>query len=213
MKGKMAVAIIGIIGVLALCGTLGSCSKKGDSAADDSINSDTAADDSINGDSSADGKDKEVKPAATQRNYSGNWHIVSKNGNALQVKQKSKANEAAIVIHTNFSGEEKHTQWSLERQNDGTYIITNINSNKVVEVPNNSKNNGQGLAQNIRKDGPNQKWRIEQAGGGYVRFVNVNSGKAFDVPNNSKGNDIQIVQWATNDEDSQQFKLTAIKKN
>jgi endo-1,4-beta-xylanase len=115
------------------------------------------------------------------------------------------------VINKSYSARDRETQWGFERQSDGTYIITNVNSGRVIDVPGGSQTSGEKLVQWDRNGGGNQRWKIVQAGDGYVTFVCQYSGKVLDIPSNTSANGTQVIQWDSNNGDGQKFKLVPVK--
>jgi len=150
-------------------------------------------------------------PALAERDYTGTWFIIVKYGPALSISPRSSANGAPVVIVNGYGVRDRHSQWVLDQQADGSYIITNVNSGKAIDVPNFSQNIGEGLLQWDRNGGPNQRWRVVRVGEDFVMFVSVNSGKVIDVPNFANENNTQVVQWDSNGGDNQQFRLVPVR--
>lgn len=63
----------------------------------------------------------------------------------------------------------------------GYYYLTNVNSNKVLEVKDQSTANGAAVDQWSNNGGNHQKWEINDLGNGYYKILNENGGKALDV--------------------------------
>jgi TolB-like protein len=143
-------------------------------------------------------------------NYSGTWRIVARNGMHIHVQGNKIDNNAAIIIWPAAGG--ANSQWSFERQSDGTFFITNVHSNKVMDVSWNSKDNGAQIIQYGKKSSSNdnQRWRIVDVGNGFVKFINVLSGSCLTIPNNTKNRETQLVQWQDNGSESQHFKLERV---
>lgn len=84
---------------------------------------------------------------------------------------------------------------------DGTYVLLNRHSGKVLEVAASGTADGDNLEQNSFSGGTNQQWSITplplDSGGDYSYFAvtNVNSGKAPDIYNYSLDPGGDIRQW------------------
>ena len=86
----------------------------------------------------------------------------------------------------------------------GRYIIVNLKSGLVLEVPGNSRSNGTQLDQAAYTGAKNQQWDIYQlastSGGdfSYYTMANVNSGDLADLYASSYANGGVIDQWSGN---------------
>ena len=88
-----------------------------------------------------------------------------------------------------------------------TYMITNRNSWKLLEVANASRADGGNVQQWTNNTHNCQRWRLESTGDGYYRIVNVNSGKLLEVVNALTSNGANVQQWPSNGHYCQQWKL------
>jgi len=148
--------------------------------------------------------------AQQEPDYSGTWHIVSRIGSALCIDERNNNNGGPVVIFKNYSANAKHTQWVLERQTDGTYIIMNAQSKRVIDVPKSSQDSGEKLIQYNRHGAGNQRWRIARDRDGYVMFTNVVSGKVIDIPNSTTVDNTQVIQYNSHGGNNQKFKLEPV---
>jgi len=147
------------------------------------------------------------------RDYSGTYYIVNKNGTALHTHNAGTDNLTPIVIFNGYGARDRQdtqAQWSFARQSDGTYIITNVKSGKVLDLPRGSNKIGEELIIYGRNGGTNQKWRVEQNEGNYVSFVSVSSGQAVDVPKYSTQNGTRVIQYSYHRGKEQQFRLIPV---
>ncbi|WP_330180619.1 RICIN domain-containing protein [Nocardia sp. NBC_01503] len=76
-----------------------------------------------------------------------------------------------------------------------TYMIDNIASGKVLDVPNHSADNGIQIDQWSDNGGVNQQWELVDAGGGLVKIVNVESKKVLHVRDSKAANGVPVEQW------------------
>ena len=86
------------------------------------------------------------------------------------------------------------------------YHIVSLDSGKVLEVADSSKDNDAKIVIKTKGDGESQQWKMVKVGD-YVKFVNRNSGRVLDVPNLSKEEGLQIIQWDDNGGENQQWKV------
>ncbi|MCL2805150.1 MAG: C10 family peptidase [Treponema sp.] len=148
--------------------------------------------------------------AAIERNYTGTWRIQLGNGRLVDIREQN-SNNGIVVIQQDRNGG-RSQQWSFERHNDGTYTITNVQSNRVLEVQNSRiAENGARIQQWQNNNTPGQRWRIITAGE-FVRFQNVASGKLLDMSRSNYNNvGHQFHQWDCNAGENQQFRLEAVR--
>ncbi|WHY21386.1 RICIN domain-containing protein [Paenibacillus sp. G2S3] len=90
------------------------------------------------------------------------------------------------------------------------YMITNVNSGKIVEVFGGGTTDGTKVVQWDYHAGKNQRWELVDAGGGYYKIKNVKSGKVLDVTGGSTANGALVVQWTENGGDNQQWKIVDV---
>jgi beta-xylosidase len=88
-----------------------------------------------------------------------------------------------------------------------TYMITNRNSWKLLEVANAATADGGNVQQYTNNTHNCQRWKLESAGDGYYRIVNVNSGKLLEVGNALTTDGANVRQWPNNGHSCQQWRL------
>ncbi|WP_374282761.1 RICIN domain-containing protein [Streptomyces sp. UNOB3_S3] len=105
---------------------------------------------------------------------------------------------------------------------EGTYILTNIGSDKVLDVLGKESENGANVGQYTRHGGPNQQWtftpvRRDYAPGnpaynvtGEYRIASKASGKALEVAGQALQDTANIQQWESNDGSHQRWWVTPI---
>ena len=148
--------------------------------------------------------------AQQEPDFSGTYHIVSKIGSALSIDERNNNSGGPVVIIKAYSANANHTQWVIERQTDGTYIIINAQSKRVIDVPNSSQDSGAKLIQYNRHGQANQRWRIARDKDGYVMFTSVVSEKVIDIPNSTTVDNTQVIQYNSNGRNNQKFKLEPV---
>ncbi|NLK48760.1 MAG: T9SS type A sorting domain-containing protein [Bacteroidales bacterium] len=97
---------------------------------------------------------------------------------------------------------------------DGTYVLVNRNSQKVMEVTNASTQTGANVRQNNYRAGArHQQWNVvpvdSRVGGdfSYFTITAVNSGNTLDILNFSLENNGNIMMWEDNKSVNQQWYL------
>ena len=87
------------------------------------------------------------------------------------------------------------------------YKFTNVNANKVLDVYENSKDNGGNIILWVDTGAVNQRWEIENASDGYVFIKSLHSGLYLDVEKKSKDDGGNVIQYSKNGGANQQWKL------
>lgn len=91
---------------------------------------------------------------------------------------------------------------------DGSiYILTNRETQKVLEVKGQSTANGAAVVQWGANGGANQQWRLVRQDENYYKIVNVNSGKLLDIADSATENGADAVQWNETSQFSQHWQL------
>src|SRR5262249_14422330 len=105
------------------------------------------------------------------------------------------ANGAHVIQYTWNGGDNQ--RWRFDRQTDGTYVIVNKASQKVLDVTGGpaALSAGTKVQQWSNVNGSNQHWRIESVGQGLVRLVAAHSGQVLDVEAVSTLDLARIQQW------------------
>ncbi len=123
----------------------------------------------------------------------------------LDVYDNSQADCANIELWENNGG---HNQvFYLEKQGDGSYIITAKHSGKVLDCDNNGTSDGTNIIQYSRHGGTNQRWYIEKTSDGYYSFRNLCNNKCLDANNADAYNGVNIQCWTANNTTAQKYVL------
>jgi hypothetical protein len=77
----------------------------------------------------------------------------------------------------------------------GLYHLVASHSQKCVDVPEWSLNDGIPIVQWACNGGDNQTWSLETASDGYSRLSARHSGKCLDVSGASTDDPAEIIQW------------------
>ena len=92
----------------------------------------------------------------------------------------------------------------------GLFQIVASHSQKCLDVPQWSLNDGVPLVQWACNGGDNQTWRVETAADGYSRVTVLHSGKCLDVSSESTDDGAQIIQWPCHGGQNQQWHVEAV---
>ncbi|WP_123537660.1 RICIN domain-containing protein [Halosimplex salinum] len=79
---------------------------------------------------------------------------------------------------------------------DGTYVITNANSGKPMEVASAGTADGDNVQQWSDNGGAHQQWDVTANGDGTYTITNVNSGLLLEVANADTSDGANIRQWS-----------------
>lgn len=120
-----------------------------------------------------------------------------------------KQDGARVQVWDSFSGA-LNQQWQVTFQGDGTYELSNKNSNKLLDVNGGASATGDGISviqwadQNIS----NQRWFLVSVGEGFYKLVPQHSLKCLDVTGSANSSGVQQYTYYGNS--NQQWKLTPI---
>lgn len=90
---------------------------------------------------------------------------------------------------------------------NNSFVFTNKNSGKVLEVMSASAANNAAVDQHAWSGGTHQRWNLNYDGAGYFRLTNVNSGKVLDVPSASTADGTRLIQYTGNGGNNQKWRL------
>jgi hypothetical protein len=128
---------------------------------------------------------------------------------ALTVKSGSKSAGANIYTY-HYVG--MYKQWfEIIPNGDGTYIIKNRNSGKVMQTHNGSIVNKANVEQGTYKKYAYQKWYIIKSGSYYV-FQNAATRKVLSVQSSANKDKTNVVIYSNKKTDGQKFILKLKKK-
>ena len=131
--------------------------------------------------------------------------------------------EARILegIHFRFADTVARTQgtdvanWAFARflrplAIPGLYQLVASHSQKCLDVPQWSLNDGMPVVQWACNGGDNQTWSLETASDGYSRLIAQHSGKCLDVSGVSTDDRADIIQWQCHSGENQQWRVEAV---
>lgn len=95
----------------------------------------------------------------------------------------------------------------------GTYIIRNRRTDRVMDVADNSQNNGAIIQQWEPTGGDNQRWIIEDEGEGQYKITAVHSNKVLDLTDGSLQDGTGVQQFDSFDNVNQRWELVPIANN
>ena len=101
----------------------------------------------------------------------------------------------------------------VERQglrSSSLYQLVASHSQKCLDVPEWSVNDGIPVVQWTCNGGDNQTWRVEPVSEGYSRVIARHSGKCLDVSGASTDDGAAIIQWQCHGGENQQWRVEAV---
>lgn len=152
------------------------------------------------------------------------YSIVAKSsGKAMSIENNSTEGNAKIC---QMKDEDYESQaWKIvpavdddketkeEDNKDGYYLIMNKYTGKVLNIPNNSKNEGTQVIQWGNNMGENELFQIEATGDGYWTISpKLNPNMCLTISNNSKDDGAAVIQKKSSNGDNQKWELEAIPK-
>ncbi len=104
------------------------------------------------------------------------------------------------------------TNSSYTTLSDGWYYIKNVNSQKYLQVANNSGYDGANVEQGTGSGVSGQKWYVTNTGSGYFTLKN-GTGYMLDIPYGENADGVNVQVWSANGMDPQKFKAVASSKS
>ena len=92
----------------------------------------------------------------------------------------------------------------------GLYELVASHSEKCLDVPEWSTNDGTPVVQWTCNGGDNQRWNLETGSDGYSRLVALHSGKCLDVSGASTEDRADIIQWQCHGGQNQQWRVEVV---
>ena len=137
---------------------------------------------------------------------SGTFRLVNRAaGLALRVNNAALTDNAPAVLASNTTTASR--SW-IVTTTSGASRLTNLNSGKVLEVPQSSTAAGTQLVQFAHNGTNTQQWTVQSAGGSFVTLVNRNSGKVADIAGTANGS--AVVQQPASGGTGQQWQLVPV---
>ncbi len=129
------------------------------------------------------------------------------NDYVLDVEGGSKSNNANIQIYKKQVAQRQ--KFEVKYLGDGTYKITSVYANKVLDVEFGGKTPESNVCQYTAYNPPsqNQKWIIKEAGGGYYYIISKSSGLYLDLYGGNAKNGTNIQIYTGHGGNSQKFKF------
>lgn len=136
----------------------------------------------------------------------GSYQLVNRRSEKILNVPGASTEDSKQLVQSTDNGSSS-ASWRLIKNEDGTYCIQNIGTEKYMDLTADTgvTSNGNSIIQYKYHGGTNQRWYIVPTDNGYFRIVSALSGKAMCVKNASKEENAPIIQWTfegadTNDE-------------
>lgn len=101
-------------------------------------------------------------------------------------------------------------RWYIKRDSDGYYSITNLQSNKRIDLVGGQEENGTNIQMWNKNDSCAQKWRILDDGEKFV-LISACSQKVIDLYGANTANGTNIQLYTSNNTDAQRWYLQPVK--
>lgn len=123
----------------------------------------------------------------------------------LEISARSTDNGANLILYSAHGATSQ--QFKFEKQSDGFYTITNVNSGKQIDVAGGGKTAGTNIQQ-WGDNGANQKWSVIPNTDGSYSFASATNNLYLDLSGNTLKNDQNIHCWTPNGGGAQKWSLT-----
>lgn len=150
---------------------------------------------------------EELAPLEGKRTIDDGYYTIASGldeNKVLDINGVSKLAGANIHIWDRNNG--SNQVFKIVYNNDGTYTMTSVLSQKVIEVTN-SLNVQQGNPSNV----DSQKWIIKDIGNGYYNIVSYGNSAMLDVANGKKDNGTNVQVAEKSEGNKQKFKFNKIE--
>ena len=162
----------------------------------------------------------DAKPSGTQSGDSGGPLLITKRGRKYVIGVNWQVGAWGVRAASTFdmdSGEHWNPVGSLIERiiypaatvRDGINEVRAVHSDKCLEVPRSSRDDGTKIIQFKCTNATNQKWRFTRRGD-YYEISAVHSGKCLDVPRNSQENRVELIQYRCLNTTNQRWRLTEV---
>lgn len=99
---------------------------------------------------------------------------------------------------------------TLQTAGNGTFLIVNRKSGKLLDVASAGTANGSNVLQWGGNGGTNQKWTLTQLSGGYYSVIGVQSGRALEVYQSGTADSANVDIWDYSGANNQQWQFISI---
>ena len=130
--------------------------------------------------------------------------VVTSNTN-LAVAANSSAN---VLLATKSNSNAQ--KWLFERASDKSYRITNVGTNKCLDVSGGKTDDGTNIGVYANNDKANQRWYFVKDGSGYTIVPKSSTSSAMDIKNGSIANGSDIWQYTRNQSAAQRFSVVKL---
>lgn len=99
---------------------------------------------------------------------------------------------------------------TLQTAGNGTFLIVNRKSGKLLDVSSAATANGSNTLQWGGNGGTNQQWTLTQLSGGYYSIIGVQSGRALEVYQSSTADSARVDIWDYSGGNNQQWQFVSL---
>lgn len=131
------------------------------------------------------------------------YYLVNEHSGSVLQASGSKLTQGKRVDGT-------HQQFRFEDKGSGYYVMLNVKTRTVLDVPASSRVIGRGIILYGKHGGPNQQFKVEPAGGETYRIINRNNGLCLSIPAGVPTEGAQIVQQKVDRSPQQIWRLESV---
>lgn len=139
----------------------------------------------------------------------GTYYINSTKRNAAGVTMTGGGTSNGVTTELRGYAKSKAQQFTFTKQSDGSYVITNVNSGKVLDVLNADAKPSAVVQQYDANGSTAQKWFIRDSGTGWY-LQSALGNWVLDIAGGNTANGTAIALYGPNDSDAQKFTLASV---
>ncbi|KFI91128.1 N-acetylmuramoyl-L-alanine amidase, partial [Bifidobacterium saguini DSM 23967] len=139
----------------------------------------------------------------------GSYYVnsVAKNSSSVEIAEGSADDGAVTQLHS-ASGKENQ-QFAFKKQSDGSYVIANKASDKVLDVANGVASDGAQVRQWAENDSAAQHWFIRDSGAGWY-LQSALGNYVLDLAGGSTADGTVVRLYTPNSTSAQKFVLASV---
>lgn len=139
----------------------------------------------------------------------GSYQIASSAARSQRIEVRGGSTSDGAVIQLYRYNKTPAQSWRLEASGDGSYVIRNVKSGKVLDVRDGRAYAGAEVRIWSANGSAAQRWVVEASGDGFIFRSALDRNLVLDVANGSTANGTQVRLWTANGSAAQRFLVAA----
>lgn len=139
----------------------------------------------------------------------GAYQIASSAARSQRVEVRGGSTSDGAVIQLYRYNKTPAQSWRLEASDDGSYVIRNVKSGKVLDVRDGRAYAGAEVRIWSANGSAAQRWVVEASGDGFIFRSALDRNLVLDAANGSTANGTQVRLWTANGSAAQRFLVAA----